>query len=272
MEPDAAEALVHWIDESLVVVDKPAGLLALPDGYDPAKPHLRAVLEPALGRLWIVHRLDKDTSGLIVLARDAEAHRDLNTQFERGEVEKTYLAIVEGVPAWETIELTWPLRADGDRRHRTVVDPRRGKAAVTICTRLQVGRGRALLEIKPKTGRTHQNRAHLGPPPATPSSATGSTTDPGRIPTHPAWRCTPPGWRSAIPGRARDSILRFRFRRTWPASSPPRGDPALASPPAARRSSRIAAARSPRGARSPACRAFVPGASNRSHRRCRPGG
>jgi len=80
MALDPVSALVHWMDERLVVVDKPSGMLTLPDGYDREKPHLRSLLEPEIGRLWIVHRLDKDTSGLIVLARDAEAHRSWQTR------------------------------------------------------------------------------------------------------------------------------------------------------------------------------------------------
>jgi 23S rRNA-/tRNA-specific pseudouridylate synthase len=64
---------VVFTDENLVVINKPPGLLSVPDGYDPTLPHLRSVLEPLLGKLWMVHRLDKETSGLMVLARDADS-------------------------------------------------------------------------------------------------------------------------------------------------------------------------------------------------------
>ena len=77
-------AIPDWVlftDESIVVVNKPAGLRSVSDGYDPSLPHLRSVLEPVLGRLWMVHRLDKETSGLMVLARDADSHRALHRHF-----------------------------------------------------------------------------------------------------------------------------------------------------------------------------------------------
>lgn len=89
---------ILWIDAALVVVNKPAGMLTLPDGYNPGLPHLRGILEPLLGRLWIVHRLDKETSGVIVLARSTEAHRHLNTQFQENQVAKAYHALVTGHP------------------------------------------------------------------------------------------------------------------------------------------------------------------------------
>jgi len=153
-------SLVLWSDEHLLVVNKPAGLPTLPDGWAPG-PHVRSVLEPVYGRLWIVHRLDRFTSGLLVLARTAQAHRSLNLQFDEHRVEKVYHALVVGVPAWESLIVELPLRADGDRKHRTVVDPQAGKPSVTELRVLRRLEGYALVEAIPRTGRTHQIRAHL---------------------------------------------------------------------------------------------------------------
>jgi tRNA pseudouridine32 synthase/23S rRNA pseudouridine746 synthase len=152
---------ILYSDDALLVINKPAGLLALPDGYDPAKPHLRGLLEPEFGRLWIVHRLDKDTSGVIILARNAESHRGLNAQFSTHDVEKIYHTITVGVPSWEAMILDAPLRANVGRRKRTVFDHQQGKPAVTAFKVLRRFQQNALVEAKPKTGRTHQIRAHL---------------------------------------------------------------------------------------------------------------
>lgn len=155
------EDLILYLDEFLLAINKPPGLPSLPDGYDPQTPHVKSVLEPELGRLWMVHRLDKETSGVMVLARTAQAHRELNGQFERHEVEKVYHALVMGNPVWEQFRAAQPLRADGDRRHRTLVDAQGGKPALTRLRVLERFGGYCLVEARPETGRTHQVRAHL---------------------------------------------------------------------------------------------------------------
>jgi RluA family pseudouridine synthase len=150
-----------YIDEVVLVVDKPAGLPTLVDGYHPEAPFLAGLLKQAYGRIWTVHRLDKETSGVIVFARTAEAHRALNTQLEQRQALKSYHALVNGVPAWQDFIADQSLLADGDRRHRTVVDERSGKPARTELHVLERFAGYALVEARPRTGRTHQVRAHL---------------------------------------------------------------------------------------------------------------
>jgi RluA family pseudouridine synthase len=153
--------VIIYSDSSLLAVNKPAGLPTLPDGYNPEQPHLKVLLESEYGRLWIVHRLDRNTSGLVVLARTPEAHRNLNMQFERRQVTKRYHALVCAAPDWQERVVKMPLRPNGDRHHRTVIDPGRGKPAETEFQVLERLGGYALLEAYPLTGRTHQIRAHL---------------------------------------------------------------------------------------------------------------
>ncbi len=151
---------VLFADDHLLVIAKPAGLLSLPDGWNPGLPHARSVLEPAWGRLWVVHRLDKATSGVMLLARTAEAHRALNAQFAAREIRKTYHAIVFGVPEWQQRMVNLRLSPNRGRRKRTVVD-RRGQEARTVLRVLRRFGAFSLMEAVPHTGRRHQVRVHL---------------------------------------------------------------------------------------------------------------
>ncbi|MDL1912230.1 RNA pseudouridine synthase, partial [Chloroflexi bacterium CFX6] len=122
--------------------------------------YLVKMLEDEFEKVWIVHRLDKVTSGVMVFARDAETHRALNLQFENREAVKVYHAILEGNPKWEEKIAKHPLRANVGHKHRTMVDPKNGKPSETrykVIKRYQAG---ALVEAMPMTGRTHQIRVH----------------------------------------------------------------------------------------------------------------
>lgn len=155
------EVSIIWADFHLVVVNKPAGLPTLPDGYVKDAPNLVEILNRVYDRVWVVHRLDRDTSGVIVFARSAEIHRALNTQFDTRRVSKIYHAIVRGTPEWDAIVVDQSLRPDGDRKHRTVIDSVRGKPAVTHLRVIERFDQHALIEAAPETGRTHQIRVHL---------------------------------------------------------------------------------------------------------------
>jgi RluA family pseudouridine synthase len=147
-------------DAELLVVDKPAGLAVLPEGWDKEAPCLLHLLEGQHGKLWVVHRLDKVTSGVLVFARTAEAHRALNRAFELHQVNKVYHAIVVGAPGWEQHTARHPLRVNVGHAHRTAVDDGRGKPSQTSFRVLERFSDACLLEAVPHSGRTHQVRAH----------------------------------------------------------------------------------------------------------------
>lgn len=148
-------------DAHLFAVDKPAGISVIPERFGKPGESLVEQLRTRHPELMVVHRLDRDTSGVLLFARDAESHRLLNMAFEAGSIGKTYLALVEGAPLWDEQTMDLPLRTNVDRRHRTVADPGRGKPAVTHYRVIERLGPYSLVEARPETGRTHQIRVHL---------------------------------------------------------------------------------------------------------------
>ena len=154
---------VLFLDGEALVVDKPAGLPvdAPRDGSLSVENHLQS-LRFGFERVPLpVHRLDRDTSGCLLLARNPKAHKRFQQAFEAGAVEKTYWAVVDGVPEDEAGVIDMPLAKTSTREAgwRMVPDPS-GKAARTAWRVLAVRDGRTMVEMRPETGRTHQLRVH----------------------------------------------------------------------------------------------------------------
>jgi tRNA pseudouridine32 synthase/23S rRNA pseudouridine746 synthase len=186
--PDPSNIPILYQDADLLVINKPAGLLTIEDGYHAELPNLRQMLKLQYGDIWIVHRLDRDTSGVLVVARNKPAFQSLNQQFEQRLITKTYHALVAGIPTWQSISINLPLRVNGDRSHRTVVSPLTGKPALTDFQLLRTFSNVALVEAHPHTGYTHQIRAHLlaaGFPILSDSLYGPKDLQPGQIPLIP---------------------------------------------------------------------------------------
>ncbi|MDR2858604.1 MAG: RluA family pseudouridine synthase [Novosphingobium sp.] len=174
----AAQAIpldVVFEDEHLIVVDKPAGLVVHPAAGNPDGTLVNALLHHCRGRLsgiggvarpGIVHRIDKDTSGLLVVAKTDTAHEGLARQFSDHSIERAYRAVVAGIPTPPAGTVRGAIaRSPADRKKMALVEAgdegRRGKHAVTHYRTLETLNGAALVECRLETGRTHQIRVHM---------------------------------------------------------------------------------------------------------------
>lgn len=155
---------VLFLDGEAIIVDKPAGLPVDPprDGSLSLENHLQALTFGFQRWPTAVHRLDRDTSGCLLLARNPKAHARFQQAFETKSVLKHYLAVVEGVPASKSGVINLPLakRSTKEEGWRMVVNTKTGKSAITAWELIAVQDGRALIRFIPETGRTHQIRVH----------------------------------------------------------------------------------------------------------------
>jgi RluA family pseudouridine synthase len=151
--------LIRYADEDILIVAKPPGIPVIPERGVTPEPSLQEQLQLTEGRLWIVHRIDRDTSGLVLMARNAEAHRELSLQFEGHDVRKEYLAIVQGTPPEEAAQIDIPLRPHATK-NLMLVD-HSGKPSTTLFKTVESFRRHTYLRLKILTGRRHQIRVHM---------------------------------------------------------------------------------------------------------------
>jgi 23S rRNA pseudouridine1911/1915/1917 synthase len=170
-EPQEIPLPIVFEDEHLLVVDKPAGLVVHPAAGNRDGTLVNALLHHCGGSLsgiggvarpGIVHRIDKDTSGLLIVAKHDKAHEGLAKQFADHSIDRRYLAIVSGVPRLAGDVVDAPLaRSPQNRKKIAIVKEGRGKRAVTHWKRLEILKDAALVECTLETGRTHQVRVHM---------------------------------------------------------------------------------------------------------------
>ena len=150
---------ILYDDAAIIAVNKPVGLATIPE-RDRTQGSVLEHLQQQLGQgLWVVHRLDKEVSGVLLFARTSHVHRWLNVQFSERKVHKTYMAWVHGQVYGDQGCIDAPLRAFGSGRMG--VDPERGKASLTTYEVLERRDRITLLHAHPETGRRHQIRVHL---------------------------------------------------------------------------------------------------------------
>ncbi len=148
-------------DHEVVLVDKPSGLLSVPGKGEHLADCLMARVKAVFPTALLIHRLDRDTSGVIVFALTPHAQRHLGLQFEKRQTKKTYVARVWGEMTEKTGTVDLPLIVDWPNRPKQMVDHENGKQAVTDWRVQRKGNGETRVRLMPKTGRSHQLRVHM---------------------------------------------------------------------------------------------------------------
>ncbi len=160
-DPPLDPLVVLYEDSDIVVVDKPSGLLSVPGRGEHLADCLLTRVQAAFPTALLVHRLDRDTSGVMVFGLTPHAQRTLSKQFEERKTKKTYVARVWGQVAEKTGTVDLPLIVDWPNRPRQMVDHENGKPAITDWRVLKLKENETRVRLTPKTGRSHQLRVHM---------------------------------------------------------------------------------------------------------------
>lgn len=150
---------IIYEDDSILVISKPAGMLTIPDRYDSEAANLKQDLEGIYGKIFVVHRLDKDTSGIMVFCKDAESHKHLNGQFQENKVDKLYHVVVSGIVQQDEIDIDIPIIADPAVKGKSKPSAK-GKESLTKLKVVERFRVATFVECDLISGRHHQIRVH----------------------------------------------------------------------------------------------------------------
>lgn len=168
--------IIIYEDDNLLVVNKPAFLPSLDERTGEGQSLLR-MAKRYVEDAQLCHRLDRETSGALVIAKNPEAYRTISMQFENRQVDKTYHAVIDGVVRFDNLEVNLPIKVDAS--NRVNIDFKDGKEAITRFNTLELFNHFSLIECKPLTGRMHQIRIHLASQNAV---ITGDVAYRGRLP------------------------------------------------------------------------------------------